>query len=188
MVKEELLTFEGRPLFLRRRASTVPYPLSGLERDLYEAVTGYVRREWSRVDALYAAGESRRGNTVGFALTVLQRRLASSPEAILRSLERRRTRLENRRDEIRYGQRPDPIDAGSLATVSRSDQPERERSLGWVVHVVSRADGVRQGVDVCGEGGGLDGQVAHDPGGVDLLCPFGLADEHEPPPICGHPR
>ncbi|HZO64485.1 MAG TPA: DEAD/DEAH box helicase [Kribbellaceae bacterium] len=94
MVKEELLTFEGTPLFPERRASTVPYPLSGLEQELYEAVTTYVQHEWNRVDALRQAGQGRRGNTVGFALTVLQRRLASSPEAILRSLERRRKRLE----------------------------------------------------------------------------------------------
>ena len=47
----------------------------------------------NRADELKNAGEGRRGNTVGFALTVLQRRLASSPEAILRSLERRRDRL-----------------------------------------------------------------------------------------------
>lgn len=75
------------------------YELSPAERDLYDAVTDYVREELSRADALKQAGESRRGNTVGFALTVLQRRLASSPEAILRSLERRRRRLENRRQE-----------------------------------------------------------------------------------------
>ena len=47
--------------------------------------------------------EKARGNTVGFALTVLQRRLASSPEAILRSLERRRKRLEKRRRELSTG-------------------------------------------------------------------------------------
>ena len=103
MVKEELVTFDGRPLFPERRASTVPYPLSGLERELYEAVTDYVRQEWNRADELRNAGQQQRGNTVGFALTVLQRRLASSPEAILRSLERRRARLEQRREEFRDG-------------------------------------------------------------------------------------
>ncbi len=47
-------------------------------------------------------GEGRRGAIVGFALTVLQRRLASSPEAIYQSLRRRRERLENRvREEER---------------------------------------------------------------------------------------
>ena len=56
-----------------------------------------MREEMDRADRLKRAGESRRGITVGFALTVLQRRLASSPEAILKSLERRRERLERRR-------------------------------------------------------------------------------------------
>lgn len=100
MVKEELLTFEGKPLFPERVAETVKYHLSGAERDLYEAVTQYVREEMNRAERLKDAGEGRRGNTVGFALTVLQRRLASSPEAILRSIERRRRRLEKRRQEV----------------------------------------------------------------------------------------
>jgi SNF2 family DNA or RNA helicase len=100
MVKEELLTMDGKPLFPERRAYTVPYELSDAEQDLYEAVTQYVREEMNRVDRLKEAGEGRRGNTVGFALTVLQRRLASSPQAILKSLERRRARLERRRRQL----------------------------------------------------------------------------------------
>ena len=100
MVKEELLTFEGKPLFPERCAYTVPFALSGAEQELYELVTQYVREEMNRADRLKAAGEGRRSNTVGFALTILQRRLASSPEAIWRSLERRRKRLERTRQEL----------------------------------------------------------------------------------------
>lgn len=100
MVKEDLLTMEGTPLFPERRAYTVPYELSADEQTLYEAVSEYVREEMDHADRLKAEGEGRRGNTVGFALTVLQRRLASSPEAILKSLERRRDRLELRRQEM----------------------------------------------------------------------------------------
>lgn len=99
-VKEELLTMEGTPLFPERRAYTVPYDLTAAELKLYEEVTQYVRDEMNRADRLRREGETRRGNTVGFALTVLQRRLASSPEAILRSLERRRNRLGSRRDQV----------------------------------------------------------------------------------------
>ena len=40
----------------------------------------------NRADRLEAEGDGRRGTIVGFALTVLQRRLASSPEAIYQSL------------------------------------------------------------------------------------------------------
>ncbi|WCC80378.1 helicase-related protein [Cutibacterium equinum] len=94
MVKEDLLTFEGKPLFPERRAYTVEYELSPAERELYELVTDYVRTEMGRAERIAQAGDKKRGNNVGFALTVLQRRLASSPEAILRSLERRRQRLD----------------------------------------------------------------------------------------------
>jgi hypothetical protein len=100
MVKEELLTMEGTPLFPERRAYTVPYALSDDEQELYEAVSEYVRDEMNRADRLKAEGDGKRGNTVGFALTVLQRRLASSPEAIWKSLQRRRDRLEARRIEM----------------------------------------------------------------------------------------
>ena len=101
-VKEELLTFEGRRLFPERFAATVPYKLSDAEAELYEEVTAYVRNEMNRADLLRQQGEGRRGNTVGFALTVLQRRLASSPEAILRSLERRHARLQARLDDVLF--------------------------------------------------------------------------------------
>jgi superfamily II DNA or RNA helicase len=116
MVKEELLTMEGTPLFPERRAYTVPYELSDDEKALYEAVSEYVREEMNRADRLKAEGEGRRGNQVGFALTVLQRRLASSPEAIWQSLVRRRDRLEKRRQEMLR-----------IANADPEDQPLRQR-------------------------------------------------------------
>lgn len=99
MVKEDLLTFDGKPLFPERKAETVSYQLSTSEQDLYEMVTDYVREGMNRADKL----TGKRKNTVGFALTVLQRRLASSPEAILRSLERRLERLQRRFKEVQQG-------------------------------------------------------------------------------------
>ena len=96
MVKEQLVTFDKKPLFPERRAYSLNYRLSDLEAQLYRDVTEYVREEMNRADRLAAEGEGRRGNMVGFALTILQRRLASSPEAIYQSLRRRRERLESR--------------------------------------------------------------------------------------------
>lgn len=93
MVKESLLKFDGKPLFPERRATTINYVLSPEETQLYDAVTEYVRQEFNRADQL--EGDGRKG-TVGFALTILQRRLASSPEAIYQSLKNRRERLEKR--------------------------------------------------------------------------------------------
>ena len=102
MVKERLLKFDGRPLFPERLAYTVPYKLSDAEARLYAAVTDYVREEFNRAEALQ---NDKRAGTVGFALTILQRRLASSPEAIYESLRRRRERLESRLREVKLMQR-----------------------------------------------------------------------------------
>lgn len=99
--KEQLRKFDGTPLFPERRAYTATYKLSDLEAALYERVTAYVRQEFNRADNL----ESDRRGTVGFALTMLQRRLASSPEAIYQSLRRRRERLESKLREIRLMKR-----------------------------------------------------------------------------------
>jgi superfamily II DNA or RNA helicase len=93
MTKEELYRFDGTPLFPERRAYTASYALSPVEADLYQAVTTYVREEMNRADR---SGDDKRRSNVGFALQILQRRLASSPAAIHRSLERRRKRLEER--------------------------------------------------------------------------------------------
>lgn len=102
MVKESLLKFDGRPLFPERIAYTVPYKLSEAEAALYKEVTSYVREEFNRAEALQ---NDKRAGTVGFALTILQRRLASSPEAIYQSLNRRRERLDKRLRELELLQR-----------------------------------------------------------------------------------
>jgi len=110
LVKERLLKFDGTPLFPERRAYSVEYKLSDLEAKLYAEVTDYVRDEMNRAERLRAEGEGRRGAIVGFALTTLQRRLASSPEAIHQSLMRRRKRLENRVREEELRKRGAEID------------------------------------------------------------------------------
>ena len=102
MVKEKLLKFDGTPLFPERIAYTVPYRLSDMEARLYKEVTEYVREEFNRAEALQ---NDKRAGTVGFALTILQRRLASSPEAIYQSICRRRERLEKRLRELKLLQR-----------------------------------------------------------------------------------
>ena len=105
MVKEDLLRFDGTPLFPERTAETAKYPLSEDEADLYERVTAYVRDGMNRAERLRTEGDGRRSAVVGFALTILQRRLASSPLAILRSLERRRARLAERLKEAEFRRR-----------------------------------------------------------------------------------
>ena len=121
MVKENLLKFDGTPLFPQRIAYTVPYKLSDPETYLYKIVTDYVREEFNRADALE---NEKRAGTVGFALTILQRRLASSPEAIYQSLRRRREKLESRLRELEVLQRGGslvPLVVGSARDLDSED-------------------------------------------------------------------
>ncbi|MBC8248488.1 MAG: DEAD/DEAH box helicase [Anaerolineales bacterium] len=85
-MKEDMVGLDGKPLFPPRHAQTVGYRLSPLEKELYEAVTRYVENHFQR-----AFQEENRN--VQLALTVLQRRLASSLRAIRKSLENRRNKL-----------------------------------------------------------------------------------------------
>jgi superfamily II DNA or RNA helicase len=117
MVKEKLVKFDGTPLFPERRAYTVNYQLSDLEAALYEAVTDYVKTEMGKADQL----DGKRKGSVGFALTALQRRLASSPEAIFQSLKRRGERLERRLREEQLGIRGQQILAETLDDVPEDD-------------------------------------------------------------------
>ena len=98
MVKEDMLRFDGTHLFPLRRATRASYKLSPPEAALYEAVTSYVRNEMNRADSLQ---DNTRRSSVGFALAALQRRQASSPEAIYQSLQRRHSKMKRRLEEER---------------------------------------------------------------------------------------
>ncbi|HEV3003724.1 MAG TPA: SNF2-related protein, partial [Pirellulales bacterium] len=116
LIKEQLLKFDGTPLFPERLAYTVNYSLSNAEASLYQSVTDYVREEFNRAEALQNDG---RAGTVGFALTILQRRLASSPEAIYQSLRRRRERLEKRLREEQLLKQGAEAQLGPVASLPR---------------------------------------------------------------------
>ncbi|WP_025770909.1 helicase-related protein [Thioalkalivibrio sp. HK1] len=122
MVKEDLIKFDGTPLFPERIACTLPFKLSKKESLLYEKVTAYVREEFNRADAL---GKDKRVGTIGFALTILQRRLASSPEAIHRSLQRRCERLEDRLNEEIEKQNRSKYDYESTRYINDSQSDEK---------------------------------------------------------------
>ena len=159
VVKEKLVRFDGRPLFPDRYAYSPQFSLSDPEAALYVAVTDYVREEMNRVERLKAAGEGRRGAVVGFALTILQRRLASSPEAIYRSLERRRKRLESRLREARLEARgrralaelpgvevPESVDPDELDDLEDDEltAEEREELEEEVVDAASAAESITE--------------------------------------------
>lgn len=90
--------------------------------------TDYVKTEMGKADEL----DGKRKGSVGFALTALQRRLASSPEAIFQSLKRRRERLERRLRKEKIGARGQSILAETLADVPEDDDElnaEEQESL-----------------------------------------------------------
>jgi len=113
-LKEDMKRFDGSSCFPPRKVQTLPYKLTPEELALYEAVTDYVRNNFQRAEA----AENR---NVGLALTVLQRRLASSMAAIRLSLGRRLKRLRDLQKlgklKQEYGELPEDLD----------DLPEAER-------------------------------------------------------------
>jgi superfamily II DNA or RNA helicase len=127
LVKEELLRFDGTRLFPERLSYTVQYALSDPEKALYVAVTDYVRDQMNLADRLRDK-DNRRRIAVGFALTTLQRRLASSPAAIHRSLERRLQRLQGELREAQLGiAAPRSVDLGSLDYDDLDELTDEER-------------------------------------------------------------
>jgi superfamily II DNA or RNA helicase len=88
MPKERMRDMSGRLLFKPRHPKTISYDLEGQEWDLYSAVTDFISTKLAEIKGL------GKRTTAGFALTTMQRRLASSPRAIRRTLERRVARLE----------------------------------------------------------------------------------------------
>jgi superfamily II DNA/RNA helicase len=92
-VKEELVGFDGRPLFTPRKALTQPFELFAAEKRLYDDVTDYINTFLPRQSG-------RRRNSVVLARSVLQRRLASSLGAIEATLRNRRRKFEEVIDEV----------------------------------------------------------------------------------------
>ncbi len=121
-VKEDLKDFEGKPLFLPRYVDTVAFRL-GVEKppreaDLYSALSKYVNEQYNK-----ALTKQDKRRNVAFALVILQRRLASSTYALLKSLERRKKRL----DELLQGA-TQPIRNGTVSFDPDEEDDEDERT------------------------------------------------------------
>lgn len=86
--KEIMRDMSGNKLFKDRHPQRVEYEITGDEWELYEKVTEFVSIRLKEIRG------DRSKNTAGFALTTMQRRVASSTRAIRRTLERRVDRIE----------------------------------------------------------------------------------------------
>ena len=118
-LKEDLKRFDGTPIFPPRKVKTVKYRLSPEEKRLYNAVTEYVEKYYNK--ALEIEEERRRRN-ITFALLILQRRLASSVRAVRKSLERRKSKLE---ELLKQGELIQEV--GYVSEEVLEDMPEIER-------------------------------------------------------------
>lgn len=89
-MKEEMVTFDGKPIYPPRQSQTIAYPLKQgevSEQSLYDAVTAYCEQYFD------LAGQYNR-SAAKMAMMTLQRRLASSTFALLQSLIRRAEKLQ----------------------------------------------------------------------------------------------
>ncbi|MBM4082144.1 MAG: DEAD/DEAH box helicase, partial [Planctomycetes bacterium] len=97
--KEEMVYFDGRPLYPKRISDTLGYELSQgptSEQALYDETTDYLRFVYNKAKLLNR--EAAR-----LAMTVFQRRLASSTYALLRSFERRIEKLDRLISDVQDG-------------------------------------------------------------------------------------
>lgn len=114
-LKEEMVDFQGAPLFKRRVVQTRPHVIADNppEMALYSALTDYVTKTYHAAERL---GGRERVN-VQFAMVFLQRRMASSLAALRQSLVNRRAALLN----------PRSLPQVSPPTDYDEDAPESER-------------------------------------------------------------
>jgi len=85
-LKEEMVGYSGQPIYKPRLCQTITFTLTQAEQEFYDASTEYLR--WS-----YETNRSVNRSAAAMVVAVLQRRLASSTYAMLRSLERRKQRI-----------------------------------------------------------------------------------------------
>ena len=100
--KEEMVRFDGQPLYPQRQCDTLSYTLSPAEQQLYDATTTYISETYNKARILNRSAAR-------LAMSVFQRRLASSTYALLRSFERRLERLDEALELVRAG-RADELD------------------------------------------------------------------------------
>ena len=98
-MKEEMTRFNGDRIFPPRDSKTVEYPLIqgvGQEQDLYNQVTSYCETHFDRA-------KLRNRSAAGLAMSILQRRLASSTWSMYLSLTRREEKLRQTLQELESG-------------------------------------------------------------------------------------
>ena len=98
-VKEEMVDLDGTPLYSERRCDTLSYELQqgpDSEQELYDETTRYIRLHYNRARVLNSSAAR-------LAMSVFQRRMASSTFALMRSFERRFEKIEGLIEQFESG-------------------------------------------------------------------------------------
>src|SRR5207302_2090831 len=110
--KEEMVRYDGTPIYPTRLSDTLSYDLTQgeiSEQHLYDQTTSYIQNYYNRARILNRSAAR-------LAMTVFQRRLASSTYALLRSFERRLEKLDGLIGAIEAGR----ITAAQLEAMQRT--------------------------------------------------------------------
>ena len=152
--KEEMVRFDGRPLYPQRRCDTLSYALNPDEQDLYDATTQYITETYNKARVLNRSAAR-------LAMSVFQRRLASSTYALMRSFERRVDRLD---------------EAIALVQAGRSDELERRQT-----RIANTPDFLesRTADEDSGDEGGREGHEAFEESALGGLAATTLIDLRE---------
>ena len=97
--KEEMVYLNGQPLYPRRISDTLGYDLTQgeiSEQTLYDETTDYMRHVYNRAKLLNRSAAR-------LAMGVIQRRMASSTYALLRSFDRRIDKLDDLIRQVQEG-------------------------------------------------------------------------------------
>lgn len=97
--KEEMVRFDGTPIYPTRTSDTLSYELTQgetSEQKLYDETSAYIRTYYNRARILNRSAAR-------LAMSVFQRRLASSTYALIRSFERRLEKLDGLIEDLRSG-------------------------------------------------------------------------------------
>ena len=152
--KEEMVRFDGRPLYPQRCCDTLSYALNPEEQGLYDATTQYIAETYNKARILNRSAAR-------LAMSVFQRRLASSTYALMRSFERRLDRLE---------------EAIALVQAGRGDELERRQT-----RIANTPDFFesRTAEEDADDEGGREGHEAFEESALGGLAAIALIDLRE---------
>jgi len=134
--KEEMVRFDGTPIYPTRVSDTLSYNLTqgvASEQTLYDETTSYIRTYYNRARILNRSAAR-------LAMSVFQRRLASSTYALLRSFQRRLAKLDQLIENIRSGK----ITPEQLAAAQRQLDGVRDVFAEKTADEESAAEGVEE--------------------------------------------